>query len=81
MASLEWLFWLAATTLVLTLLAEIELYIGNRSVEALRDVPADIPANPARVSIIVAARNKQRNIRSALQSLLALNYRHLQPPS
>ena len=74
MAPLEWPFWLAATTFVLTLLAAIELYIGNRSVEALRNVPADIPANPVRVSIIVAARNEQRNIRSALQSLLALNY-------
>lgn len=74
MESLGWSFWLAAVTLLLTLLAAIELFIGNRSVKALRDMPFGPAANPKRVSIIVAARNEQRNIRSALQSLLDLGY-------
>ncbi|MBP1728401.1 MAG: glycosyl transferase family 2 [Deltaproteobacteria bacterium] len=68
------LFWLALSTLILTTLAALDLCIGNRSVRALRDVsPVPVPASP-RVSIIVAARNEQRNIRAALQSLLDLAY-------
>lgn len=67
-------FWLAVVTLLLTLLAAIELFTGNRSVEALRDMPLVPVAKPKLVSIIVAARNEQRNIRSALQSLLDLEY-------
>ena len=67
-------FWLAAVTLLFTLLVMIELLIGNRSVEALRDMPSVSGTSPQKVSIIVAARNEQRNIRSALQSLLDLEY-------
>jgi hypothetical protein len=67
-------FWLAAVTLALCLAAAIELYIGNRSVGALRDMSPLPEAEPKRVSIIVAARNEQRNIRAALQSLLDLGY-------
>ena len=67
-------YWLAAVTLLFTLLVMIELLIGNRSVEALRDMPSVPGTSPQKVSIIVAARNEQRNIRSALQSLLDLEY-------
>lgn len=66
---------IALITLLLYLLAALDLIIGNRSVHALRDTP---PLSPGtifpRVSIIVPARNEQRNIRQALQSLLELNY-------
>jgi len=68
------LFWVAAATLTLTMLAALDLVVGNRSVSALRDVPPDPGPDPHRVSIIVAARNEQRNIREALQSLLQLSY-------
>lgn len=68
------LFWIAVVSLVLTALAAIELLIGNRSVRALRDVSAGQEHIPQRVSIIIAARNEQRNIREALQSLLDLDY-------
>ncbi len=68
------LFWLAIAILILTILSAIDLFSGNRSVCALRDVsPAPVPGLP-RVSIIVAARNEQRNIREAVQSLLELGY-------
>lgn len=67
-------FWLAAVTLLFTILAAIELLIGNRSVEALRDICPVPDTILPKVSIIVAARNEQRNINSALQSLLALEY-------
>lgn len=74
MEPLGFSFWLAVGTLLLTLLAAIELFIGNRSIKALREIPPVPAANPKRVSIIVAARNEQRNIKSALQSLLNLEY-------
>lgn len=68
------LFWVAVATLLVTIAIVLELAIGNRRVQALRDMPADPPANPPRVSIIVAARNEARNIREALHSLLQLSY-------
>lgn len=68
------LFWIAVISLVLTMIAAIELFIGNRSVRALREVSAGQDQTPQRISIIVAARNEQRNIREALQSLLDLDY-------
>ena len=67
-------FWLAVVTLALCLAAAIELFIGNRSLGALRDMSPLPEATAKRVSIIVAARNEQRNIRTALQSLLDLGY-------
>ena len=74
MEPLGFSFWLAVMTLVLCLAAAIELYIGNRSVGALRDMSPLPKGVPKRVSIIVAARNEERNIRTALQSLLDLAY-------
>ena len=52
----------------------LDLATGRRSIRRLRDQPADIPANAPSVSIIVAARNEERNIRSGLRSLLELDY-------
>lgn len=68
------LFWIATATLILTVITALELVIGNRSVRALREISPDSLSDPPRVSIIVAARNEQRNIREALQSLLDLRY-------
>ena len=65
---------IALITLFLYLLAALDLIIGNRMVRALRDVAPLSGNSPPRVSIIVPARNEQRNIREALQSLLELNY-------
>jgi cellulose synthase/poly-beta-1,6-N-acetylglucosamine synthase-like glycosyltransferase len=68
------LLWTALITLCFYLYAAIELIIGNRKVLSLRDVsPLSVPS-PLRVSIIVPARNEQRNIREALQSLIELDY-------
>jgi glycosyltransferase involved in cell wall biosynthesis len=71
---MTFLFWLALGTLVLTLLVAAELFRGNRSVRALRDVSPDAGPNPPRVSIIVAARNEERNLRQAITTLLNLSY-------
>lgn len=68
------LFWIASTTLTLTIMAAIDLLLGNRTVHALREISPEPSPGLPRVSIIVAARNEQRNIRVALQSLLDLDY-------
>jgi glycosyltransferase involved in cell wall biosynthesis len=67
------LFWIALITLLLYLLAALDLIIGNRMIRSLHDV-SPLYAARLRVSIIVPARNEQRNIREALQSLLELDY-------
>lgn len=64
----------ALVVLCLTLAAAIDLWRGNRAVRALRTVLPLLVDNVPRVSVIVAARNEQRNIRQALQSLLELDY-------
>jgi len=68
------LFWIACLTLLLTVATALELAIGNRSVRALREVAPLFAPDPPRVSIIVAARNEERNLGEALNSLLNLTY-------
>lgn len=68
------LSWIALMTLAIWLLLAIEIMRGNRTVVALRTISPNTPFDPPRVSVIVAARNEQRNIREALRSLLALSY-------
>lgn len=65
---------IAMITLLFYLLAAIDLLAGNRRVRALREVAPCAGNNLPRVSIVVPARNEQRNIREALQSLLDLEY-------
>ena len=65
---------IALATLCLYLLAALDLLIGNRMVRALRDISPFSGITLPRVSIIVPARNEQRNIREALQTLLELDY-------
>lgn len=68
------MIWLAASTLILTAVAACDIFRGNRSVRALRDISSENPPSRLMVAIIVAARNEQRNIREALHSLLNLQY-------
>ncbi len=68
------LFWVALLTLLFYLLVVCDLTVGNRMIKALREVSPLNCENPLRISIVVAARNEQKNIREALQSLLELDY-------
>jgi cellulose synthase/poly-beta-1,6-N-acetylglucosamine synthase-like glycosyltransferase len=72
------LFYLAVVTAVINALIALDLFIGNRSVRALRDQPPTPSPGAPRVSVIAAARNEERNIREALASLLALDYPDLE---
>lgn len=72
------LFWLGVVSLSLYALIGLDLLIGNRSVRSLRDVPPCLPPEPPRVSVVVAARNEERNILEALRSLLHIDYPDLE---
>ncbi len=61
---------LAVVTLVCWVVIGIELTLGNRSIKFLRDLPPPAAPPPYRVSVIIPARNEERNVEEALQSIL-----------
>jgi glycosyltransferase involved in cell wall biosynthesis len=76
--SMGFAFWFSAVVLLVDAALLIEVIIGARKIGYLRDVPAQLPANPPKVSIIVSALNEADTIAPALQSLLALDYPDLE---
>jgi cellulose synthase/poly-beta-1,6-N-acetylglucosamine synthase-like glycosyltransferase len=68
------LFWLALISLIFVTALLFELVRGNRSIRFIRDVRAVLPAHPPRVSVVIAARDEERNLAAALDSLLAQDY-------
>jgi len=71
------LFLLALATLIAHVATAIQVLLGNRSIRALRDLPPLAGPLP-RVSIIIPARNEERNLEEALRSILALDYDNLE---
>jgi glycosyltransferase involved in cell wall biosynthesis len=67
---------LALLTLLLLVTGSIALARGNRQIRNLRETPC-LPDLP-RVSIIIAARNEERNLAHALESVLRLDYPNLE---
>lgn len=72
------LFALAILTLLFFVSFGIELFIGNRSIKFLKDVPRLTSINPPLVSVVIAARNEEREIEGALKSVLTQNYENLE---
>lgn len=72
------MFWLGILIMASYLIVGLELTIGSRKIRFLRDISSSATDSLPSVSIIIAARNEERNIRTALQSLLNLDYPHLQ---
>ncbi len=72
------LFWLGIFILLADILIGFEVLTGSRKIRFLRDIAPIDPGQAPRISLIAAARNEERNIRAALQSLLALDYPQLQ---
>jgi hypothetical protein len=64
------LLWLAAATLIVWVLTAFEIVRGNARIAFLRDVAPLPPAGLPRVSVVIAARDEERNIEAALQSVL-----------
>ncbi|MBW3598394.1 MAG: glycosyltransferase, partial [Planctomycetes bacterium] len=67
------------TNLAIVLLVLADAIVGGRSIRQLKDIasPADTSGMPP-VSLIVAARNEERNIEAGVRSLLALEYENLE---
>jgi glycosyltransferase involved in cell wall biosynthesis len=72
------LLYLAIATLLFWVAFGIDLFFGSRSIKCLRDLapPATPPSH--RVSIIIPARNEERNIEEALKSVLEQGYEDLE---
>lgn len=68
------MFWLALVILGLTVLIALEALIGNARIGRLFDTPSGAPGPMPRLSVVVAARDEERNIGTALRSLLAQDY-------
>ena len=68
------LFYVAIATLAVWIAVGIELVVGNRSIRFLKDVLGEPHPAPPRVSIIVPARNEERNLQEALTSILQQDY-------
>lgn len=73
----SFLFLLALATLLAHVATAIQVYRGVRSIRFLRDLPPLAGPLP-RVSIIIPARNEERNLEEALRSVLALDYDNLE---
>lgn len=67
------LFALAIATVTLVMLVR-----NSQAIESLRDVPLLELKDWPKISLIVPARNEERSIEAALQSLLAIDYPNLQ---
>lgn len=65
------LFWLAAATAVFFLATFAELLRGRAGMRLLRDVQPLPDADLPLVSVVVGARDEERNIREAMNSMLA----------
>jgi glycosyltransferase involved in cell wall biosynthesis len=68
----------AAASLVFLTEFGIEMFLGNRSTTHLKNVPPCSQSPQPRVSIVIPARNEERNIREALQSILLQDYPNLE---
>lgn len=79
MTASDW-FWtsLAAVDLTAAAMCGVLWMWSDRVVRRLSAVDADGNSQWPRVSIVVAARNEERNIEAGVRSLLALNYPDLQ---
>ena len=71
---MAFLFYLALLTLFMVLVSNIILLLGQRSIRFLKDISPANQQNWPEVSIIIPARNEERNIEEALRSVLSLDY-------
>jgi glycosyltransferase involved in cell wall biosynthesis len=73
----SFLFLLALATLIAHVATAVQVLLGNKSIRFLRDLPPLAGPLP-RVSIVIPARNEERNLEEALRSILALDYGNLE---
>ncbi len=71
------LVWAAAIHLLAVAIFHLQLELGMRRIRYLAELPVVADPLPS-LSIVVAARNEERNIEESLRSLLALDYEPLE---
>jgi cellulose synthase/poly-beta-1,6-N-acetylglucosamine synthase-like glycosyltransferase len=72
------LLYLGLANLLLVFVVVVAVAIGGRKIVQTADLPEpDHPVSLPHVSLIVAARNEERNIEAGVRSLLALDYPNL----
>ena len=72
------LLYLAVATLFFWVVIWIDLSLGNRSVKFLKALPPPATSPSRKVSIIIPARNEERNVKEALTSVLGQEYGNLE---
>jgi cellulose synthase/poly-beta-1,6-N-acetylglucosamine synthase-like glycosyltransferase len=72
------LFYLGTINLVACVAVGVSLFLGLRQLRRLSDIPPLDGSPLPQVSVVVAARNEERHLRHALQSLLQLDYDNLE---
>ena len=72
------LFWISLFGLLCYSLIALEVLPGSRRIPMLMQVEPRLPCPAPKVSLIAAARNEERNLNQALQSLLRLDYPNLE---
>src|ERR1044071_1401461 len=72
------LFYLALITVLVYITFGLDVVIGNRQTKKLKDIQPSPQSVWPKVSVIVAARNEERNIEEALQSVLHQDYREME---
>lgn len=74
----ELLLILAIANLTICAIVGFPLYFGMRKIRRLADIAPSFDGDWPRVSVIVAARNEERDIEAGLRSLLQLDYDDLE---
>ena len=72
------LFYLAIGTLLFFIILGIDLIRGQRLLKSLKEYPVSENTGEIKVSVIIPARNEERNIEEALQSILHQDYENLE---
>ena len=74
MTYVDFLFYLGLAVFILYFLFGLDLMHGNRTIRSLAQMRTALPPRPPKVTLVVAARNEERNIAQAVDSLLRLDY-------
>jgi cellulose synthase/poly-beta-1,6-N-acetylglucosamine synthase-like glycosyltransferase len=71
---MDWLFYVATVTLLAMIGSIITLEVGKRSIKFLKDVQVSRTSNFPRISVVIPARNEEKNLEEALTSVLCQDY-------
>lgn len=74
----DWLLYLAIANLTICAIVGVPLFFGMRKIQKISNIAPTLDRPWPKVSVIVAARNEERDIEAGLCSLLQLDYDELE---